>query len=221
MQKRGLIIGDYDTVIAGHWLLTKLVDTKPEQETNYVTVPGRTHGPLDLSTALTDGEPSYGSRQLTATFESSEGNRVQREHRINVMINALDGYRKNIILPDDRDHYLVGRVSVAKVYNDMAHASVQVTAICEPWRYNIDETEIFLDCKAAAQNVTLPNQGRLTVVPQLTVSIGPVSLMIDGETVTLNRGTHILPALALLPGGKKITYRGVGQLVARYREALL
>ncbi len=221
MLKRGLIIGEYDTVIAGKWLLTKLTQTNPEQVTNYVNVPGRAQGPLDLSTSLTDGEPVYGNRKVVATFESSEGNRRQREHRIDVMVNTLDGYIKNIILPDDRDHYLVGRVSVAKVYNDLAHASVQVTATCEPWRYNIDETVIVLERTTQPKSVTLPNQGRLTVVPQLTVDWGSVSLTVDGETVTLNKGKHVLLALALHPGGKEITYSGNGQLVARYREAML
>lgn len=221
MTKRGLIIGEYDTVINGQWLLTQLELTDPEQVTNFVEVTGRRKGPLDLSAALTDGDPTYGSRTLTATFESSEGNRLERESRINVMTNWLDGWRANIILPDDAQHFLVGRVSVKRLYNDLAHASVQVVAICEPWRYNREETKVVLQATTEDQTVTLPNAGRLAVVPLLTVTEGEVLLAAGGASWALGPGTYALPDLILMQGGKQITFSGAGVLTFTYREAVL
>lgn len=220
MAKRGLIIGSYDTVINGQWLLTGLQFSDPVQVTLFENVPGRRKGPLDLSTALTDGDPVYGSRTLTATFESSEGNRAERESRIDTMRNWLDGWTANIVLPDDPLHYIVGRVSVAKLYNDLAHASVQVTATCEPWRYNRDETKVVLTATTEAQTATLYNQGRLAVVPSLTVTEGEVLLAAGASSWALSPGTYALPDL-LLQGDKIISYSGAGILTFTYREAVL
>ena len=135
MQKRKIIIGTYDTAAEGLWTLSAWALGKAVANEEYANVPGHS-GPLDLSTALTDGEPYYGSRELEAVLESSEGTRLEREERINQMINKLDGWRHNIILPDDPLHYINGRVRVEKLYNDLVHASVRVTATCDPWRYN-------------------------------------------------------------------------------------
>lgn len=221
MAKRGLIIGTYDTVVNGQWTLTGLTFSDPEQDTHLVEVPGRRKGPLDMSTALTDGDPTYGSRTLTATFESSEGSRLERENRINVMTNWLDGWRADIKLPDDDAHYITGRVSVKKIYNDLAHASVQVTAICEPWRYNKEETQVVLAGTTEPQTATLPNQGRLAVVPLLTVTGGDVLLSTGGASWALGPGTYALPDLLLSTGGKEVTYSGAGTLTFTYREGVL
>lgn len=220
MTKRGLRIGNYNTA-AELWTLTALAFSDPAQETNYVDVPGRRKGPLDLSAALTDGDPVYGSRTLTATFESSEGTRLEREARISAMVNDLDGLRFNIVLPDDPHHYLVGRVSVAKLYNDLAHASVRVTATCEPWRYNEAETVVALTAATTAKTATLLNSGRLAVVPLLEVRGGDVVLVYGAHSWGLSAGTYALPDLLLLRGDNVVTYSGAGVLTFTYREAVL
>lgn len=221
MKKRGLIIGDYDTVATGQWLLTSLEFSPATQVTKFVDIPGRRKGPLDMSTALTDGDPVYGSRTLTAIFESSEGTRAERESRIQTMINWLDGWPLNIKLPDDAQHYITGRVHVERLYNDLAHASVRVTAVCEPWRYNNEETEVVLVATATPQTATLPNQGRLAVVPLIAVTEGEVLLQVDGLSWALGVGTYALPDLLLTSGGKVVTYSGAGTLTFTYREAVL
>lgn len=219
MAKRGMIIGSYYTNV--RWILASWALQAPEQVTDLVDVPGRRKGPLDLSTALTDGDPVYGSRLLDATFECSEGTRMEREAWISEMINSLDGYIHHIVLPDDPLHYLVGRVSVKRLYNDLAHASVQVTATCEPWRYNIAETMVTLIATEQEQTATLPNSGRLAVVPELTVTGGDFRLVAGANAWTLGAGTYMLPDLLMRRGGQVLTYSGSGTLTAIYREAVL
>lgn len=220
MVKRGLLIGNYDTA-AEQWTLTEWKLADPQAVTDLVDVPGRRKGPLDLSTALTDGDPVYGSRALTATFECSEGTRLEREDKISEMVNGLDGWRLNIVLPDDPHRYITGRVSVAKVYNDLAHASVQVTATCEPWRYNAAETTVVLTAAEAARTATLLNSGRLAVVPLLEVSGGTVTLGYSTHSWALSEGVYALPDLLLLHGESVLTYSGTGTLTFTYREAVL
>ena len=219
--KRRLIIGTYDTATTGLWTLREWSLSPAEQVTDFIEVPGRKKGPLDMSTALTDGDPVYGARTLTAILESSEGSRLDRENRINVMVNWLDGWRANIILPDDGQHYIVGRVSVKKLYNDLAHCSVEVTAVCEPWRYNNDETKVVLTGTATAQKATLPNAGRLVVVPLLTVTDGDVLLTAGGSSWALGPGSYALPDLVVAAGGKEIEYSGTGTLTFTYGEGVL
>ena len=104
MARRKLVIGTYDTDLNGPWTLASWELSRAEYRSEMVTVPGR-DGDLDLSTALTDGAPRYGSRTLTATLERSDGTRLEREAAINTMINWLDGWRVDIRLPDDDLHY--------------------------------------------------------------------------------------------------------------------
>ena len=220
MAKRGLIIGTYDT--AGElWTLTGWALGDAPVVTNIIDVPGRRKGPLDLSAALTDGDPVYGSRTLTATFECSEGTRLEREARISTMVNWLDGWRLNIVLPDDPHRYVTGRVSVTRNYNDQAHASVTVTAVCEPWRYNAAETTVAVSATATAQTATLLNGGRLAVVPRLQVSGGDVVLVYGASSWALGEGVYELPDLLLQSGESVVTYSGTGTLVLTYREAVL
>ncbi len=221
MQKRKIIIGTYDTA-AGLWTLANWTLGRAEHRESYVEVPGH-NGPLDLSTVLTDGEPYYGSREFVATLESSEGTRLEREDRINQMINQLDGWRLNIILPDDAEHYINGRVRVEKLYNDPAHAAVQVTATCDPWRYNNYETVVGLIATAAEQTATLINKGRRSVVPHITVTGGSVTLIFDpvAYTETLSPGEYIRADIYLKTGAAPLRYSGEGQVTLTYREAVL
>lgn len=224
MQKRKLIIGTYDTAVEGLWTLSGWVLGRASAYENYIEVPGHS-GPLDLSAALTDGEPYYGSREFVATLESSEGTRLEREQRISAMINQLDGWRLNIILPDDPTHYITGRIRVEKLYNDLAHASVQVTAACDPWRYNIAETVVGLIATEAEQTAALLNNGRCSVVPTITITGGDVTLKLTSgdkvQTWTLSPGEYIIGDIYLKSGSLPLAYSGAGQIVLKYREAVL
>lgn len=227
MEKRKIIIGTYDTVADGLWTLTGLEFSATEMLTYFVEVPGRKAGPLDLSTVLTDGEPTYNNRTLTATFESSEGTYLEREERISTMVNELDGRRLEIVLPDDPGRYIVGRVNVAKEYNDQAHASVIVTAVCEPWRYSTIEQKYTLRATATKQLVGVVNSGRMTVVPLLTIAnpdnstTASFNLTHGSDSWALGPGSYTLPDLALKQGVTVIYYSGTGTATLTYREAVL
>lgn len=197
---------------------------RAEAHESYADVPGHS-GPLDLSTALTDGEPYYNNREFEAVLESSEGTRLEREHRINQMINQLDGWRLNITLPDDPLHFINGRVRVEKLYNDPAHASVRVTATCDPWRYNVSETVVGLMATETEQTAQLINNGRRSVVPRISITGGDVRLRFNDGTQTstwmLGPGEHTLGAIYLRSGSAPLVYSGVGIITLTYREAVL
>jgi len=219
VEKRGIALGSYNTAARG-WTLTSWALSAPQRKENLVDKPGG-HGHWDLSTVLTDGEPVYEARTLTATLECSEGDRLSREAEIDTMINWLDGWTMQIILPDRPLQYLSGVVHVEKVYNDMAHASVAVTAVCDPWRYNLDETVINLVAATNAQTADLVNPGRLSVVPLLEITGGSVNLVFGSYSWALSAGSYKLPDFRLRQGTHKLTYSGAGTVRITFREGVL
>ncbi len=222
MEKRKIIFGTYDTALHGLWTLNAWELSPAMQHTNFVTVPGR-DGQLDLSTALTDGEPRYDNRTLTVRLESSEGTRLEREARISTMVNWLDGWSMDIKLPDRPTQYVKGRIHVAREFNDPAHCAVNVTAVCEPWLYFVNERVYTLTAAAQEKTAVLSNAGRRTVVPTITVSGtgASVKLVYGASSWVLSAGTYQLPDLILKQGDVELLYSGTGTVRIAYREAVL
>lgn len=225
MEKRYIELGSYNTATTGGWTLASWSLSPAVPQSNLVSVPGR-HGALDLSTVLTDGVPTYDSRTLTATLESSEGTRLERESIISTMTNWIDGWEMDIRLPDDPTHYIRGRVHVERLYNDPAHASVRVTATCDPWRYSNSDTEVTLTATPTARTVRLENAGRRTVVPLLTISGeegAQVHIVYGSAAWTLSPGVYQLPDMVLPSGSHPMTYDGTegASILLTYREAIL
>lgn len=221
MQKRKIVIGDYDTASHG-WTLTGWKLSDAEQKTNYVEK-AFGDGSWDLSTTLTEGIPRYKDRSFTATLEISEGTRQEREEAIRNMVNLLDGYRWEMQLPDDEQHYIVGRVHVAREYNDLAHGAVTVTAVCDPWKYAVQEKLVAVTASAEAQTVQLTNEGRRAAVPLLQVSgsDASVTLVFGTSTKAVSAGTWQWPEMLLTSGAHTLTYFGTGKISITYREAVL
>ncbi len=224
MKNRTIQLGDYDTAAHGLWTLAAWDFPEPEVEQNHVSVPGRIMGPLDLSAILTDGEPRYSARTLSITLESSEGDRLAREARISEMVNKLHGRRVDFVLPDHPLHYGTGLLKVKTLYNDLAHASVQVEGTCEPWLYAREETKVLLQATTTAQTARLRNAGAMAVVPLVVVDAAAgatVNLVYGGYSWALVAGSYELPDLRLTPGDHTVTYSGAGTLTITYREAVL
>ncbi len=220
MQKRTVKIGGYDTAEHG-WTLTGFKLADPEQKTRYVEKPGG-DGSWDLSTVMTDGIPRYMDRGLAITLECSEGNRSEREALINEMVNALDGLEWQIVLPDRPEHYVTGRVHIAVEYNNLAHAAVSITGTVAPWIYKAKEFVGTVQLESYKKTITLHNNGRLVLVPRLTVT-GSVLLEYGASSIQITaEGTdYEWPTLLLTPGEHKVICSGEGELGIRYREAVL
>lgn len=218
MNKRTVIIGEYDTAAKG-WTLNVCQLADAEQKTNYIEKVGG-DGSWNLSTTLTDGIPRYKDRTLMLRLECSEGTREDRRQLIAEMVNGLDGFTWPIYLPDRPGYYLNGQVRVRKEFNNLANSAVNVEAVCEPWLYKIEETVIRLTPTSEKKNTALINEGRRALVPQLDV-VGDVLLEYGAASLALSTGTYEWPILFLTPGAHPISYSGEGTLVITYREAVL
>lgn len=217
----------YDTALYG-WTLTGCLLTDPEQKTQFVEKSGG-DGAWDLSTALTDGIPLYRDRTLTATLECSEGTREERQRLISAMVNLLDGFEWEIILPDHPDHFLKGRARIGVNQNSLAYAMVTVTATCEPWFYSDRETTWKLSSVAGSWGQHLIfNNGRRVVCPTITAE-GNITLACYEDVKTQKlvqieapNGTPISwPSFVLAPGGNALLCTGAGSIKVTFREAVL
>lgn len=219
MQKRKIIFNTYDTAVDGLWTLAAWGLGDAELEELLVDIPGRIDGPIDASEALT-GDVQYRPRSLEVLLESSEGTRLERKARIDYLVNSLHGKRVQIWLPDDAEHYVVGRLKVKPQYNDLAHAAVQVTATCEPWRYANEETVVAVELNDSnVHNVTLGGTRRKTY-PTATVT-GAVTIAYEGKRLTLSAGTYLLTDIPLGDTAREVTASGSGSVVFTYRKAVL
>ena len=218
MQKRKVILGTYDTAANG-WTLTGWQLSAAEQKTNYISLTGG-DGSWDMSTALTDGLMRYRDRNLLVTLERSDGDRLSREAQIRQMVNLLDGMRVDIELPDDTQHHINGRLHVVKNYNDLAHAAVTVTAVCNPWKESNTETVLTLTAASTKKTATIVNNGRKAIVPLLRVT-GTVLLEYGTSSKSFSAGDYKWPDLLFKPGSQTFTYSGSGTVRVSYREAVL
>lgn len=235
MAKRRFIFSDslyiqsYKTDDHG-WTVTAWELEEAEAVTDYVDIPGRINGPLDLSNVLTDGLPTYGNRQLSITLESSEGTRADRILEIK-KLEKLTGFKYIITTPEYEDidafdlRRLYGRlVSVKTNYNDLAHAQVSMTFVCEPYY----TPRSFRTYTLTAGTTELANNGDRPAVPLLSVKgvTDSITLSIPGKQWSLSNGTYTLPGL-IIPhdpigvGILDVTVTGTGTITLQFKEGYL
>lgn len=216
-MKRFFIIDEYNTWYDWHLTLTEKDTAPPEVKTNYVALDGMS-GTLDLTEALT-GEATYTDRTVAASFMCSEGTFYDRVRLMQDIIIALHGKKVRIIEPDDPGHYFLGRVHITPAVNNHAYTEFKMTAVCEPWRYAVNETERWVDVDGEA-NVIISNDGVRTLTPTITVT-GTVTITFDGMSKELTTGVYKITDLRLRQGVTVIGVSGSGSVIFTYREATL
>lgn len=112
----------------------------PEPYTNYVDIPGRTEGPIDLSEALTDG-PSFHNSEGSWEFVQLEG--YQSRTVLYDQLKAfLHGKQMKIILDEDPTHYRIGRVAVSMPRTGKGNNSFGISYNVRPVRYLVSNDTI-------------------------------------------------------------------------------
>ena len=138
MKRRALVLGGYNTAIDGLFTTTKLHLETPKIVENFLEIEGM-HGSLDCCDA-TSGTPVYKTRMLTATFETSRGSISERQERIDELIRHAHGRRLQILHPDYPGRCLMGRIQLQKDFNNLAYGQVSLSAVCDPWFYEMHDS---------------------------------------------------------------------------------
>lgn len=215
---RQFIFDKFNTWYDWHLTLTAKDVTPPEAKTNYVSLDGA-NGTLDLSEALT-GEVAYNDRTVTASFWTSEGTFPDRVMVCRDIAAALHGKKVHIVEPDDPDHYFLGRVRIKSQTHDQVHAEMTLEAVCEPWRYAINETERLVELSNEMVDVVIRNNGVKSLCPVLNVT-GTVHVTTNGVTTELTAGSYKLTDIRLTQGVNVVRVSGNGSVTFTYREATL
>ena len=217
-MKRFILFDKYNTAYDWGLTLTAKAVSDAEPKTNYQELAG-VSGTLDLTEALT-GDVAYSDRTLTASFSVSEGTVREREALLRKITAVLHGRRVRIVEPDNPEHYLIGRVKIKKEQNSHAYSAFDIEAVCEPWRYAVNESERRVVVMKNSIDVVLHNTGVKPVCPVITVT-GTVSITDNGVTTELKTGSYKITDIRLRPGANVITVSGSGSVVFTYREAVL
>lgn len=218
MDKRFFILDKFNTWHDWRCTVTAKSVTPAEPKTNYVDIDGA-HGSLDLSEALT-GEPVYGTSAIAASFMCSEGTHREREALLRRIRTALHGRKVLIIEPDDPDHFFLGRVAIKEPVNNLAYMTFSIEAVCDPWRYAMNETNRTVTVGRDRVDLVLNNCGDKTLCPVITVT-GSVTISFMGKTTELQKGSYKVTDLRLVHGPNVVTISGSGSVAFTYREAVL
>ena len=111
----------------------------PEPYTNYVEVPGRHLGPIDLTEVLT-GEPTFNNSQGSWGFISA----IDTENRMELYLELkkfLHGQQMQIKFEEDPFHYYVGRITVEIPRTGKGHNQYSLKYTISPVRYYLDGTQ--------------------------------------------------------------------------------
>ena len=216
-MERFFILGNKNTWYDWRLYLTAKDIPDAEPKTNYIDIDGM-DGTLDLSESLT-GEVKYKDRTITASFWTDNGNRKDRDALLRSIVSQLHGKKIKIIEPDDPDHYFYGRVKIKSKKNILPYAELTLEAICEPWRYAINESSRRVEVKSeSVTDVVINNNGVKTLCPTITIT-GSVNVIYNGFKTPLTAGTYKFSDIKLHQGVNIIGVSGNGSVTITYTEA--
>lgn len=111
----------------------------PDVYTNYVDVPGRTEGPIDLTDVFGD-EPAFQNSEGTWEFVSA----TDKDNRPELYLELkrfLHGRKMKIELEEDPHHYYEGRTSVEAPRTGKGHNMYSIKYTIAPVRYLYNGTK--------------------------------------------------------------------------------
>ena len=214
----GVLIGENDMYTDFGMILTDLSLEMPEIKTKYQELPLE-NGSIDLSEVVT-GRPVYGLRTLKLTFKRRGTSAAEWLDICSQIASAVHGKRLPVTLPDDPNHYYLGRITCAPGVKEYGAGSFEITAVCNPYKYA--QTESSAVCSTGTTAIL--NSGDEIVSPTFTASE-------TGMTVALNGGAAYsiaqvgkavkIPELLLLPGANNVSVIGTGNIILMWREGVL
>lgn len=192
-------------------LVLSVVEIPPAMpKTNYVDIPGG-DGSVDLTEAL--GEVKFKDRECAFTFTVFPQDNFEEKKK--AVSNLLNGKRCKIALDKDPGYYWQGRCSINEYASDKNLHKIVVGAVVAPYKLKNAQTVVTV---AAGSSVakTLVN-GRKTVVPTITCT-ATATIVLGGNTYTLNAGTHSISNIELKQGENRVIVTSASPVTFTYQE---
>lgn len=124
------------------WFLipsSKPVIAQSGVETNYVSIPGKKDGPIDLTEYLT-GAPVYGQRSGNFEFYINNDEIYWETCRMAVA-SFLHGKRMKMCFEDDPGYYYIGRFSLNQVSPEAITDKITINYVVGPYKYRIKDDD--------------------------------------------------------------------------------
>lgn len=122
------------------WFLipsSKPIVAQSSVETNFVSIPGRKDGPIDLSEYLTGGIV-YGPRSGSFEFYIDNDHEYWETIRMRIA-SYLHGKRMKMCLEDDPDFYYEGRFSLTQMTSEAITDKITINYAVGPYKYRIKD----------------------------------------------------------------------------------
>ena len=207
-------------------LLDEVSVGAPEQKTEYIDVPGG-NGQLDLSTALTGGQPVFYNREISFSllFLKAVTGRQLTEAGYDTLywdiVNTFHGKICTLAFPWDTTKTFSGRISVGQKSGRTGMWTIPITMDAEPLRQSATETTTAKSVGTSNTSVSVTNNG-MAVVPTLTSTRATTITYNGGQTYSLTANTAtVVPGLILAHGSNTFTAKATGgtaTLTIKYRE---
>ena len=199
---------------------------EPDVQTKFIEVPMR-DGSIDCSNVLSDIV-----RYKDRTIEINLFRMVADESILSMLSSFLHGQKKNITFGNDEGYYYVGRIAVSNVVRTKGTMTVTLTAICEPFKYDVALSDVDWEWDTFdLQNGIVNELGGLEVkgtatftlicrrdreFPLFTVS-EPMELVFKDKTYLIKAGTNKLYNVFFDSGENELTFNGYGTVSISYR----
>ena len=208
----------------------------PEQERNYINVPGRPNL-LDASEALTGG-PVFKGRRIDIPVAIT-GRPDAWTTTVSRIRNAIDGRQVKVVFDDDPSHYWLGRCKIQNTSRIKRLGRFNITFYVDAYKYEIassqeqlrwDDMNFLTDCLRYLGEITVTNSytlvipaGDHAVVPtikirNMTSQTLTMSVVGAGTAYTLVSGTNRFPELKVC-GDSDVTlsFSGSAKVKFEYR----
>ena len=197
--------------------LSSIVIDDPQPKEIYVDIPNG-DGALDLTEALT-GEVHYESRPFEAVFTIKP--ETYSVELVRYLRSYLNGKQRTIRTKEEPGYYVIGRCATS-IKKDGVLAVLTVKATCQPWKYKNDVTAINTTIGASGTTTLNLTNERKRVIPTITASAA-VTIVFNGQTISVNDGTQRLTNIALSYGNNALTITGAAgtTVLFEYQEGAL
>lgn len=157
----------------------------PKPKTEYVEIPAG-DGSIDLTESLT-GDVKYDTRTITAELFFMPP-RSEWQHKLDKITNYIHGQKLAIQVPSDNEYYYMGRVEVASTKVDGVVFRIELSIVCDPYKYKRNMTVYDLVIPTnGTLNVDCRN-ARQWVLPTITVNRA-VNFAFGGASYSINAGS--------------------------------
>ena len=213
----GVLFGDYHSYRDFELVLAPFEMPPAAPKTEYIAIPGA-DSELDLTEV--HGEVKYSDRTPEFSFTVLPGAQEDWETKKTRISNLLNGRKLKITLDKDPEYYYIGRCTVNDIKSDRITHTITITAKVAPYKLKQNVTTVSVALTTAGKTVTLTND-RKSVCPMITCTNDNTMVEFNGNTFTLNAGTHKVLNIMLLQGENVLKVSGSGTITFTYQEGAL